>query len=393
MKVSSQNQRWCKRRVDRATAMRRGVRGGFGVPPQSDRSGAALIVVLILMFSMAAIAGAFAYAMKIETRLSVRTQSTAELEWLGRSGVEFANWVLNAQRQVPAELGFDALNQFWAGGMGPTNTIDNPFLDMSLDNIPIGEGSVSIKIVDNERKLNINSLTKDQVQLVLQLVGLGGGDASVISDAIMDWRDRDDLDQGPVAAESFTYYLGLDPPHYAKNGPLDDISELLKIRGVTQELYWGQRRLGMGGQLPQSGVFPGVFPGMNQGSEFDLFGMGLVEILCAVSSGRVNVNTASFPVLQALFAGDEVLPTQIIQRRQGMDGIDGTSDDLPFRNIGELGAIAAMQQVQGSNLLVVQSGTFEIVVTARLAGMERRFRSVVRRGASQELQIMLFHPE
>jgi general secretion pathway protein K len=340
---------------------------------------------------MAVIAGSFAYAMKVETRLSVRTQSTSELEWLGRSGVEFAQWVLDMQRMIPGENTFDALNQFWAGGPGTSNSVDNPFLDVSLDNVPIGEGSVSIQIMDNERRLNINNLSKDQIQLMLQLIGLGGGDASVLSDAIMDWRDRDDLDQGPVPAESFTYYMGLDPPYFAKDGPIDDISELLKIRGITPDLYWGGQLSSLQSGLPRIRGGSGL-GGMGMDTP-DLIGMGLVDLFCAVSSGRININTASFEVMQALFAGDQVLPTQIIQRRQGMDGIDGTEDDIPFRTIGELGALGAMQGGQGQNLMVTQSTTFEVRVTARLAGMERRYRSVMRRGAGRGMQIMLFHPE
>jgi len=357
----------------------------------STHQGAALIVVMLLVFSMAVIAGSFAYAMKVETRLSVRTQSTSELEWLGRSGVEFAQWVLDMQRMIPGENTFDALNQFWAGGPGTSNSVDNPFLDVSLDNVPIGEGSVSIQIMDNERRLNINNLSKDQIQLMLQLIGLGGGDASVLSDAIMDWRDRDDLDQGPVPAESFTYYMGLDPPYFAKDGPIDDISELLKIRGITPDLYWGGQLSSLQSGLPRIRGGSGL-GGMGMDTP-DLIGMGLVDLFCAVSSGRININTASFEVMQALFAGDQVLPTQIIQRRQGMDGIDGTEDDIPFRTIGELGALGAMQGGQGQNLMVTQSTTFEVRVTARLAGMERRYRSVMRRGAGRGMQIMLFHPE
>ena len=37
------------------------------------------------------------------------------------------------------------------------------------------------------------------------------------------------------------YYQSLDPPYYAKNGPIDELSELLLIKGIRDapELYWG----------------------------------------------------------------------------------------------------------------------------------------------------------
>ena len=130
--------------------------------PNSPRAlgGAALVIVLVLVLAMAVIAGAFAYAMKVEARLAVNTQSTPELEWLGRSGVEYAKWVLDQQRKIPAQAGFDSLKQFWAGGPGSPESVDDPFAGMSLKDIPIGEGFVSIEIIDQERRLNLNTTSE-----------------------------------------------------------------------------------------------------------------------------------------------------------------------------------------------------------------------------------------
>lgn len=58
-----------------------------------------------------------------------------------------------------------------------------------------------------------------------------------ILDAITDWMDADTA-KHPNGAES-EYYLGLRPPYRAKNARLDSVDELLMIRGVTPELYFG----------------------------------------------------------------------------------------------------------------------------------------------------------
>lgn len=364
------------------------------------------MVVMLLVLAMAVVAGAFAYAMKVETILSMRTQSNAELDWLGRSGVEYAKWILDTQRRIPGENTFDALNQFWAGGPGPTNTIDNPFLEASLDNIPVGEGLVSLRITDAERRMNINNLNQNQLELVLQLVGVPGGEAKMMTEAVLDWRDRDDFDRGTAPSEGPTYYLNLDPPYRAKNGALDDISELLLIRGFTPEIYWGSGRMeGMAvrrsmtpaGSMGRGGV-PSRPAGLPESVGLD---EGLVELLCAVSNGRVNVNTAGLGVLRAVFAGDEVIPTQILQRRQGPDGMDGTLDDMPFRSVAELGVLGGggvggapgAPAAAGQGLLVTQSSTFEIEVLAQLGRSQRTYRAVVRRGGSREIQVMVFHPQ
>lgn len=367
------------------------------------------MVVMLLVLAMAVVAGAFAYAMKVETILSMRTQSTAELDWLARSGVEYAKWVLDTQRRIPGENTFDALNQFWAGGPGPTNTIDNPFLDASLDNIPVGDGVVSLRITDAERRMNINNLNQNQLELVLQLVGVPGGDAKMMTEAVLDWRDRDDFDRGTAPTEGPTYYLNLDPPYRAKNGALDDVSELLRIRGFTPDIYWGAGRLGgieagMGqrgfGTRGSSGPGPGRTGFVSATMEAGGTSEGLVDLLCAVSNGRVNINTAGLGVLRAVFAGDEVIPTQILQRRQGPDGMDGTLDDMPFRSVAELGAMGgaggapgAPPAAAGQGLLVTQSSTFEVRVLAQIGRSQRTYRAVVRRGGSREIQVMVFHPE
>jgi type II secretory pathway component PulK len=60
---------------------------------------------------------------------------------------------------------------------------------------------------------------------------------SEITDSIIDWRDCDD-EAGVNGAES-DYYLGLARPHRAKNGFFDSPEELLQIRGVTPEIFYG----------------------------------------------------------------------------------------------------------------------------------------------------------
>ena len=345
--------------------------------------GAALVIVLVLVLSMAVIAGAFAYAMKIETRLAVNTQSSPELEWLGRSGIEFAKWVVDRSRRIPNEGGFDSLSQFWAGGPGPVDSVDNPFAGISLKDIPIGDGSVSIEIVDLERRINLNTVPEPTLELALQVAGIGAGDAGAITAAIADWRDRDDLEHAGGGAEK-GYYLGLNPPYVAKDGAFDDPSELLKVRGIMPEMYWGKRFGQVGserGRGSRRQPIGSIAP--------DESGAGLVDIFCAISVGRVNINTASSAVLRVLPGGDPNLAQQIVQHRAGPNGIDGDEDDVPFRSMAEIPGAGVTQ----GNLFAVQSTTFEVHVEARIGSAKKRFVGVMRRGTGPDSQVMLFHPE
>lgn len=373
-----------------------------GSKPTGRRSGdhqrgVALLMVMLLIFAMAVIVTAFAYTMKVEGRLATRTQSESETEWMGRSGVEMAKWVLSLSRQIPGEQTYDGLNQFWAGGVGPTNIADNPFEGVSLKDVPLGDGTISIEIVDAERHLNLNSIATRNPQLlelILQLCGAGAADSADISSAIRDWIDPNDDSAMGGGAES-DYYLRLDPPYVAKNGPIDDLSELLKIRGITPQLYWGPRITGAGrtpsvdsaGRRVQA-----TFLGQGIAGS-----VGLVDVFSAVSSGQVNINTAPYPVLVMACGGDENIARNIMEQRAGMDGVDGTYDDTPARgpqDIARLQGVPALPS-QGTPLAVFStvSSTFEVRVQARLGALSRRYVAVLRRTSLRDMPVLTFRRE
>ncbi len=368
--------------------------------------GVALLMVMLLIFAMAVIVTAFAYTMKVEGRLATRTQSESEMEWMGRSGIEMAKWVLSLSRQIPGEQTYDGLNQFWAGGVGPTNIADNPFEGVSLKDIALGDGTISIEIVDAERYLNINSIATRNPQLlelILQICGAGASDSADVSSAIRDWIDPNDDSAMGGGAES-DFYRMLNPPYIAKNGPIDDLSELLKIRGISPQLYWGPRS--SGGLGASGGIGGGSGRGVDSAGrrvQSTFLGqgiagsVGLVDVFSAVSSGQVNINTAPYPVLVMACGGDENIARNIVEQRAGMDGVDGTYDDTPARgpqDIARLQGVPVMPN-QGTPLAVFStvSSTFEVRVDARLGALSRRYVGVLRRTSLRDMPVLTFRRE
>ncbi|MEN9732386.1 MAG: hypothetical protein RLZ45_381 [Verrucomicrobiota bacterium] len=356
-----------------------------GVPHQR---GVALLIVLLTLFTLGGMAAVFAYSMKVETRLAMNTSNAGELEWMGRSGVEYAKWILMQQDRVGNERGFHALNQFWAGGPGPIESADNPFEGLSLVDVPLGAGQISIEIRDTERLLNINREARNPLlmDLALARAGADATDTAVITGALADWIDRDDFAQAGNGAES-DHYLSLDPPYRAKNGPIDDIRELLLVRGVTPSIFWGG-----GYRSTEFGNGSGT-PAARMGRNSTGQGVGLAEMFGALSSGRVNINTAPLAVLALLLGGDESLAEQAIRVRAGQDGQDGTEDDQPARSVGEIARLLGPAAAMGQDRFVTQSMTFEVRTTVKLGPAKRRFSSVVRRVGARDLQVLLFRPE
>ncbi len=295
--------------------------------------------------------------------------TSRNLLWLGRSGVEYARWIL-AQEAAIAGQPYDALNQKWAGGAGSLTESNSVLAGISLDNYAIGNGTVSLKITDLERKVNINTAGSATLQQALILMGVDADDLSVVSDSILDWIDPDDSPH--VAGAESDYYQGLIPPYYAKDAPIDDLSELLLVKNVTREIYWGGSATNHAPgtlQLKQKlglGTAPGEIPS---------YPFGLEALFTPISSGQVNINTADANVLRCFSAEMPIWRPPSCNNAPGPDGVDGTEDDTPFPAPGQFS--------QFSNLLTTRSRTFEVRVTAQIGDYKREYTAILFRNSAR----------
>jgi general secretion pathway protein K len=349
---------------------------------QKAPKGIALIMVMIVIFVLAMLAGGFAYSMKVEMRLARIAMADSELEWLGRAGVDLARYVIITESRIPGQGAHNSLNQKWAGGPGGTNDL---LAEISLENVPVGNGVISVKITDLERKVNINTADEARLHQAFDLLGIDAGSFSTITDSIMDWIDPDD--KRHLSGAESDYYLSLNPPYAAKNGPLDDISELLLIRGITPEMYWGPALI----QHNYSRYQP--LPIGGGASEEPLYPVGLVDLFTSLSSGRININTAPSATLQMIPGIDENIAAGIIQFRSGLDGVDGTEDDIPFTNVGQLINVPGLHPLLVQQLPRfgdVRSFTFEVQVDAEIGGVKRVYKALLRRAANNDLHLFKF---
>jgi len=347
--------------------------------------GIAVIIALIAITVLSIMAAAFALSMKVETTLAANANNDEKMLWLGRSGVEYARWILVQQASIGAEP-YDALNQKWAGGTGSLLESNSVLSGISLDNVPVGEGTISVKITDLERKININNAPAPVLQQVLTSMDVDASRISVVSDSIQDWIDPDDSPR--LAGAESDYYQTLNPPYYAKNAPIDDISELLMIKGVTWAMYSGGSETNSGPVFQHKLGF-----GNSPGSE-ESYSFGLTNVFTAVSSGQININTADANVLAQLFPGGDLQSAQdIVKFRAGPDGVEGNEDDTPFRNVGQLSAAGVSPQAvqQLSQLCTVRSTTFEVTITASVGPQTRVFHAILLRTNGANVQVVGFY--
>ena len=318
--------------------------------------GIALIIVMIIVAALTVIVTGFAYSMRVETKLARNTRFNPDMDWLGRSGVELARYLLS--KRAPGEEQMDALHQKWAGGPGRIDMDAmaelEPWEELPMTNVKLGNGTFSIKITDMERKLNINSAPEPLLRYILEMHGgVDATDVDVFIDSLRDWMDPDE-NHGLNGAES-DFYLSEYPPYYSKNGPLDHITELKLVQGFKEN--------------------PSIY---------NVFAKNFT----AISGGLINVNTASAQVLELLPGMDPIIAGDIVMYRAGPDG--------PYRSPNQIGAVLepfGMDPGSIQQFLATESATFEVEITAKIGPQQRKYISLLRRLSPQDIRILYFHGE
>ncbi|HOX59412.1 MAG TPA: type II secretion system protein GspK [Candidatus Paceibacterota bacterium] len=351
------------------------------------QAGIALVIVMISVTVLTILAAGFAYSMKVETKLARNSNCEAELEWLGRSGVEYARWVLGNSLLNPMQP-YDSRDQPWATGYGLLGPTNNPIGEVQKT-LTLGRGTITWSITDLESRFNINSPEPVLQQILpqaLNLMGVAPGEATPIVNSIFDWIDRDDQTH-PEGAE-VRDYQAFDPPYLAKDGPIDDLAELLLIRGITPEIYYG---------LASTNYQPSYYS--QQRNRFGRYSdapppiaVGLTNLFTPLSSGKVNINTASPEVLQLIPGVDNLIAEAIVSGRSGED--DGSGLMGPYRNVDQVRRVPnipleMVRQLQP--FCDVRSKTFQVQVDAEVAGYKRTFFAILGRENQNRVQILSFY--
>ena len=361
------------------------------IPHHASRrpqQGIALVIVMISIMVLTILAAGFAYSMKVETKLARNANSEAELEWLGRSGVEYARWVLANSLLDPTQP-YDSHDQPWftgSGWLGPTNA---PIAEVQKT-FTLGRGSVTWTITDLESKFNINSpepILQQVLPKAFELMGVAPGESTPLVNAILDWIDPDD--QTHIQGAESEYYQNLTPPYSAKNGPIDDISELLLIKGMMPEIYYG---------LAATNYQPSYYSQQRGRLAQQAAGLaapvGLTDLFTPLSDGKVNINTASAEVLQLIPGVDPMIAEAIISGSTGVADLSAPGMLGPYRSVNEVSRMPNVPPEivrQLSQFCDVRSKTFQVQVDADVGGYKRTFFAVLGRNSPRDVQILSFY--
>lgn len=179
-----------------------------------EKKGLVLIAVLWVVVVLIVLVTVLGRKSRLDTKVCLARMEGLRCKWASRAGIEKAIGVLNEDARES-----DNLWDLWSDN-------DEDFNDVMLEKCRF-----SVRVIDEASKLNINTATKGQLLGLPDMV-------EEIADAIIDWRDSDDT-PSEAGAEG-GYYENLPYGYMARNGPFRTIRELLLIKDVSEELFYGE---------------------------------------------------------------------------------------------------------------------------------------------------------
>jgi general secretion pathway protein K len=308
-----------------------------------DNSGVAIIIAVAIIGVIVILTLQFNKSMMSELYAAANLNDGIKLEYVARSGFNCALAVIRED-----DKNTDSLHDTWAD-----------FEDYTVYSAALfEEGLFSVEISDLAGRIQINNLVgldgnynPGQKDLLIRLLtseefNIDTDEAEDITDAIKDWIDKDN-EVTRFGAED-PYYQSLDPPYSCRNHPLESLDDLLLIKGITRELFYGEDG-----------------------------GPGIRDCLAVHGEGRININTADPIILKVLSDDmDQQMVEEIIAYRQDED------NDLNSVNWYK-NALGTNEDIIHNGLITTMSSFFEITSIAFKDSITRGIKGeVLRDGAA-----------
>lgn len=293
------------------------------------RRAVALILTLLVLSILIVLIAELSFTTKMDLKVAANQLGDLQNTYALRSGLSYAKLFLKADLDKGADT--DHLHETWARAFEP---------------IPIGDARLTLAIEDEERKFNINSIVnkdgkideKAKERLGRLLKVLGSSDPSYL-DRIADWLDKDSDGQFEEGARNATLRLP---------------GELREIPGLTEVALLGN-----------ANVNPPV--------------LGLLRYVTVSGDGKINVNTTTAEVLQALSAN--VTPDLAKAIVAWRDGKTETGDSNVYKTLpADLTKVSGVTEELAKEIsprLTVKSKFFTVHLLAEQTGIEKRAKALV----------------
>lgn len=239
-------------------------------------------MVLIVVVYIVAALNVLAYALAFRSRIAMR-KTELLIERLQQEQLAFGACAHAGGTLASDDAGVDYFGEPWCG----LHEVDlNDISDGQIDSVG-GDWQLTWELNDESSKINVNLAS---VELLL---GLGCLDEAAVA-SVRDWIDEDDL-PNPDGAET-SYYCGLEPPYKCKNSPIETLDELLLIKGLSAGLYFSE---GLN-KDNRSRIYTNYDSSELAAADPQNGTVNLSDLLTVYGDGRININTVSRQVLEAI---------------------------------------------------------------------------------------------
>ncbi len=191
--------------------------------------GIALVLVLWMTTLLTVIAASFVFSMRTDTLLAQNLVASGRAQALADAGIQRALYEI-------FKPGVDL--QGWKGdGQAHQSAVDLQRWkgDGQTHQWEFGGAKVNVVLQDVSGKIDLNFAPDALLKGLLKNAGLDDERSSALLDAILDWRDPDDLRRINGAEASDYEAAGL--KYKPANAPFETVDELQRVLGMTPQLY------------------------------------------------------------------------------------------------------------------------------------------------------------
>ena len=265
-----------------------------------NHQGMALVLVMWVLALLSVIVLEFCFSMRTEVNITRNFKETGQLYYFAHGGIQRAiaeliyrsDPALHQKRTLPGVEESTEMEQEWR-------------IDGSPYPVAFQQGEAEVRVTSESGRINLNNAPDVVLRRVLKYFVEVGEERDVIVDSILDWRDTDDLHRLNGAEND--YYRSLTEPYDCKNGPFDAVEELLLVRGITPELFYGKKS--------------------KESEEEGISRIGLRDVFTVFSTvPQLDINAAPVEVLVVFFGIPGSLAKSVVEVRE----------EKPFANLNEL---------------------------------------------------------
>ena len=257
----------------------------------SKARGVALVMVLWVVAVLSVIVLEFCFAMRTEVNITNNYKEELQLYAMAEGGVQRAV----AELIYKHDPGVQQMRKTMKLEEVPQEKMEW-VTDGRSYLLPFDQGVCEVRVVSEAGKININLASESTLRKIIGNLGLEGEKKDIVVDSILDWRDTDEFYR--VNGAENDYYQSLKEPYYCKNGNLDSVEELLLVRGVTPDLFYGRKMIKSEGDVSKDGA-------------------GLKDIFSIYATGeQIDINSATPVTLRFGLGISEEVARQIVKARE-----------------------------------------------------------------------------